>query len=125
MAKYEMGANDVVMTVSTDSMEMYCSRLGELTEERGEFTELDAAAAYHQHLLDLSTDYLQELTYVDRQRVHNLKYYTWVEQQGKTYEEIQVQWYDPDYWSSFQEHIEEMDALIDEFNTKTGLLKEL
>ena len=126
MAKYyEMGPNDIVMTVSTDSMEMYQSRLAELTQERGEFTELDAAAAYHQHLLGLSTDYLQELTYVDRQRVHNLKYYTWVEQQGKTYEEIQAQWYDPDYWTSFQGHIEEMDALIDEFNTKTGLLKEL
>jgi cysteine synthase A len=41
---------------------------------------------------------MQELTYPDRKRVHNLKYYTWVEQQGKTYEEIQAQWYDPDYW---------------------------
>jgi len=126
MAKYyEMGANDVVMTVSTDSMEMYGSRLGELTEERGEFTELDAAAAYHQHLLGLSTDYLQELTYVDRKRVHNLKYYTWVEQQGKTYEEIQVQWYDNSYWTDLHSHVEEMDALIEEFNKRTGLLKGL
>jgi cysteine synthase len=126
MAKYyELGENDVVMTVSTDSMEMYQSRLVELTEERGEFTELDAAAAYHQHLLGLSTDYLQELTYVDRQRVHNLKYYTWVEQQGKTYEEIQAQWYDPDYWTSFQGHVAELDGLIDEFNERVGLLKEL
>ena len=126
MAKYyEMGPNDVVMTVSTDSMEMYCSRLGELTEERGEFTELDAAAAYHQHLLGLSTDYLQELTYVDRKRVHNLKYYTWVEQQGKTYEEIQAQWDDPNYWTSLHGHTDEMDALIEEFNERTGLLEEL
>jgi len=119
---YELGEHDVVMTVSTDSMEMYCSRLAELTEERGEFTELDAAAAYHQHLLGVTTDYLQELTYQDRKRVHNLKYYTWVEQQGKTYEEIQAQWYDDRYWTDLHGHVEEMDKLIEEFNERTGLL---
>ncbi len=119
---YELGEHEVVMTVSTDSMEMYCSRLAELTEERGEFTELDAAAAYHQHLLGVTTDYLQELTYQDRKRVHNLKYYTWVEQQGKTYEEIQAQWYDDRYWTDLHGHVEEMDKLIEEFNERTGLL---
>ncbi|MEW5956338.1 MAG: pyridoxal-5-phosphate-dependent protein subunit beta [Chloroflexota bacterium] len=122
---YELGENDIVMSVSTDSMEMYQSRLRELTEERGEFTALDAAAAYHQHLLGTSIDYVEELTYYGRQRVHNLKYYTWVEQQGKTYEEIQDQWYDPTYWTSFQGHVEELDALIDDFNGRTGLLKAL
>jgi hypothetical protein len=67
------------------------------------------------------TDNLQELTYTDRRRVHNLKYFTWVEQQGKTYEEIMAQWYDPDYWTSFQEQIPEIDALIVEFNKRVGL----
>ena len=51
MAKwYEWGEGDVIVTVLTDSMELYCSRLDELTEERGEFTARDAAAAYHQHM---------------------------------------------------------------------------
>ncbi len=122
---YELGENDVVATVLTDSMEMYQSRLRELTEERGEFTATDAAVAYHRDLLGLTTDHLQELTYVDRRRVHNLKYYTWVEQQGKTYEEIQAQWYDRNYWKDIQSHTEEMDALIEEFNAKTGLLAKL
>ena len=63
-----------------------------------------------------------EMTYPDRKRVHNLKYFTWVEQQGKTYEEIQAQWYQEDYWTSFQTQIEEMDELIVEFNTRVGLL---
>jgi len=120
---YELGENDVVMTVLTDSMEMYGSRLQELTEERGEFTDTDAAVAYHQHLMGLSTDYVQELTYVERKRVHNLKYYTWVEQQGKTYDEIQAQWYDDNYWAGIHGHVDELDALIDEFNGKVGLLK--
>jgi cysteine synthase A len=120
---FELGENDVVMTVLTDSMEMYQSRLRELNEERGEFTETDAAVAYHRYLLGTTTDYMQELTYPDRKRVHNLKYYTWVEQQGKTYEEIQAQWYDPDYWPSARSKVDEIDALIDEFNGRTGLLK--
>jgi hypothetical protein len=67
------------------------------------------------------TDNLQELTYTDRRRVHNLKYFTWVEQQGKTYEEIMAQWYDPGYWTSFQEQIPEIDALIVGFNKRVGL----
>ena len=120
---YELDGNDVVLTVLTDSMEMYESRLRELAEERGEFTTHDAIAAYHRHLLGQSIDYVQELTYYDRKRVHNLKYYTWVEQQGKTYEEIQDQWYQPDYWTGIQSQVEEIDALIEAFNERTGLLK--
>jgi cysteine synthase len=120
---YELGENDLVLTVLTDSMEMYESRLRELTEERGEFTTHDAVAAYHRHLLGQSIDYVQELAYYDRKLVHNLKYYTWVEQQGKTYEEIQDQWYKPDYWTSIQTQVGEIDALIEAFNERTGLLK--
>ena len=115
---YELGSNDVVMTVGTDSMEMYQSRLGELNEERGEFTELDAASAYHRYLLGTSIDYMEELNYYQRKRVHNLKYYTWVEQQGKTYEEIQAQWYDPDYWTNIQAMVDPIDELIEQFNDR-------
>jgi len=111
-----MGSQDVIITVGTDSMEMYGSRLRELNDERGEFTELDAAAAYHRYLLGQDIEHVQELGYYDRKRVHNLKYYTWVEQQGKTYEEIQAQWYDPDYWTSIQALVDPIDDLIIAFN---------
>jgi cysteine synthase len=125
-AKYfELGEHDIVMTVLTDSMEMYDSRLHELTEERGEFTENDAAAAYAQHLLGLTIDNMEELTYYNRKRIHNLKYYTWVEQQGKTYEEIQDQWYKDDYWEGIPECVDEIDTLIEEFNARTGLVSKL
>ena len=122
---YELGANDIIMTVLTDSMEMYASRLRELTEERGQFTENDAAAVYARHLQGLSIDNMEELTYYGRKRIHNLKYYTWVEQQGKTYEEIQAQWYNDDYWESIPACVDQIDELIEEFNAKTGLLKTL
>jgi cysteine synthase len=122
---YELGSEDIVLTVATDSMEMYESRVLELREEEGEFTKLNAAANFAQYLQGVTTDYLQELTYTDRKRVHNLKYYTWVEQQGRSYEEIQAQWYDPNYWTSIHGHVDEMDKLIEEFNARTGLLQEL
>jgi hypothetical protein len=62
-----------------------------------------------------------ELSYADRRRVHNLKYFTWVEQQGKTYDEIQAQWYQRDYWTNVQQQAAEIDALIEEFNQDVGL----
>ncbi|MCJ7659833.1 MAG: pyridoxal-phosphate dependent enzyme [Anaerolineales bacterium] len=118
---YELGESDVVLTVLTDSMDLYESRLHEMHEQSGEYTPLDAAAHFARFLQGLSIDNLTELTYMDRRRVHNLKYYTWVEQQGKTYEEIMDQWYDPDYWIEVQAQVPEVDALITEFNELVAL----
>jgi cysteine synthase A len=90
--------------------------------EFGTYTELDAAAHFRHFLHGVSTDNMLELTYGDRRRVHNLKYYTWVEQQGKTYEEIQAQWYERSYWMDVQRQVQEIDALIEEFNADTSAL---
>jgi cysteine synthase len=119
---YELDEHDVVLTVFTDSMELYESRLRELRRERGEYTPLDAAADHARYLMGCTVDYVEELGYWDRRRIHNLKYFTWVEQQGKSLEEIQAQWYDPGYWSAIQGQVEEIDALIRQFNEMTGLL---
>jgi cysteine synthase len=122
---YELGKNDVVLCVLTDSMELYGSRIQEYRKEQGEFGAAEAAGTYARWLQGVSNDNLLELSYQDRRRVHNLKYYTWVEQQGKTYAEIQAQWYDPDYWTDVQKQTPEIDALITEFNDKVGLAKKL
>ncbi|MEJ2707273.1 MAG: pyridoxal-5-phosphate-dependent protein subunit beta [Anaerolineales bacterium] len=119
---YELGRNDVVLTVLTDSMELYDSRLHEMREEFGAYSEIDAAAHFARYLQGVTTDHLLELSYVDRRRIHNLKYFTWIEQQGKTYEEIMAQWYDRDYWTELQAQIPQIDALIEEFNQEVGLI---
>jgi cysteine synthase A len=122
MAKYyELGEHDIVLTILTDSMELYGSRLKEMHEEFGQYDESAAAADFARYLQGQSTDNLLELSYVDRKRVHNLKYFTWVEQQGKSYAEIQAQWYDPDYWTDVQKMVPEIDSLIEEFNADVGL----
>ena len=120
---YEMGTDDIVLTVLTDSMELYQSRLREMHAEFGEYSEVDAAVDFARYLQGETTDNMTDLTYVDQRRIHNLKYFTWIEQQGKTYEEIMDQWYDRDYWTGFQGQVGEIDELIEEFNAEVGLLK--
>jgi cysteine synthase len=123
VAKYhELTENDIVLTVLTDSMELYQSRLVEMHEEMGAYSEKAAAVDDARWLKGMATDYLEDLTYMGQKRVHNLKYFTWVEQQGKTYKEIQDQWYQRDYWTELQAQIPEIDAQIEEFNAKVGLL---
>ncbi len=117
---YEMDANDIMVTVLTDSMDLYRSRLQEMHQEFGEYTEASAAADFARYLHGQSMDNMLELRYTDRRRVHNLKYYTWVEQQGKTYEEIQDMWYQPDYWTTVQQQADAIDELIVDFNAEVS-----
>ena len=117
MAKYyEMEEDDVVFTICTDSSIMYKTRLAELEQQQGKFTEMEAARVHSGALMHQSIQDALELTYYERLRVHNLKYYTWVEQQGKTYEELNAQWYDRNYWKSIPPMAEKIDELIEAFN---------
>jgi cysteine synthase len=121
MAKYfEFGKDDVIVTVLTDSAEMYQSRLGELTVAHGKYSELQAAIDWERYLLGVGTDSMRELGYRDQKALHNLKYFTWVEQQGKTADELRELW-DPGFWDEKFAQVEEWDRLIDEFNAKTGV----
>ena len=127
MAKYyELTENDVVGTVLTDSAVMYQSRIEELNEMHGAYNAHEAALDHNLHMLGLKTDNLLELTYTERKRVHNLKYYTWVEQQARDVKDLNAQWYDTkNTWDAVHAQAAELDALINEFNEATGLLKTL
>ena len=122
---YELTENDMVMTVLTDSAEMYGSRLEEMEQERGrEYNGVDAAVDHNRSVLGLRTDSMEELTYQSKKRIHNLKYYTWIEQQKYDLDELNAQWYDYDnYWGKLHQMGPELDALIVKFNERTGLTK--
>ncbi|MDR1301275.1 MAG: pyridoxal-5-phosphate-dependent protein subunit beta [Treponema sp.] len=120
---YELGPHDVVATVLTDSVEMYQSRLEELQQEYGTYQPQDAALDFGRSLQGQRTDFMRELGYRDRKQLHNLKYYTWVEQQGRTAEELDDQWYHQEKtFKGVQNQVAAIDALIIEFNKQTGLL---
>lgn len=122
---YELTENDMVMTVLTDSAEMYGSRLEEMQTERGrDYSEVDAAIDHNRSVLGLRTDSMEELTYQSKKRIHNLKYYTWIEQQKYDLDELNAQWYDYDnYWGKLHQMAPELDKLIEQFNERTGLIK--
>jgi cysteine synthase A len=116
---YELGPRDVVVTILTDSMDLYESRVAELREEEGPFDATGAAIAHHRWLLGATTDHMAELGYWERKRLHNLKYFTWVEQQGRTVEELNALW-DPAYWEAIQAQVPAIDRLIEEFNASVA-----
>ncbi len=127
MAKYyELTEHDVVATVLTDSAVMYGSRIEELNEMYGPYNATEAAVDHNLHMLGVRTDSMLELTYADRKRIHNLKYYTWVEQQGKDVEDLNALWYDTEgTWDAVHKQAAELDALIDAFNEASGVLKSM
>jgi cysteine synthase len=120
-AKYaELTEDDVVMTIATDSMELYGSRVAELEAERGAYSESDAWRDL-QLMQDTTYDHTLELTHYDKKRIHNLKYFTWIEQQGRELSELNDQWYDAEnYWGNTFSQADQMDELIKEFNDMIG-----
>ena len=74
----------MIVTVATDGAAMYGSER-ELALAKyfpDGFDEVGASEVYGEHLLGAATDHLRELTHEERERIFNLGYYTWVEQQG-------------------------------------------
>jgi cysteine synthase A len=120
---YELTEKDVIATVLTDSAEMYASRIAELNERLGSYSRSGAAVDHARSMLGQGTDNLLELTYPEKKRIHNLKYYTWIEQQGRELSELNAQWYDYDnYWGSIHGQAAEIDKLICQFNDAVGVI---
>jgi cysteine synthase len=124
-AKYnELSENDLVVSIATDSMQLYGSRLYELTAERGPYSEIDAQKDI-QLLSDVGIDNMKELSYYGKKAIHHLKYYTWIEQQGKKIETLNDQWYDhTNYWGNTFGQAEKIDELISQFNARVGIVTE-
>jgi cysteine synthase A len=119
---YELTSNDVVLTVFTDSMEMYQSRLKEARGEYGDYIRDVAIRDYHRNLQAQKTDAVIELNHYDRKRVHHLKYFTWIEQQMFDLDELNRQWYDyEEYWGTVQTLAPRIDELIMAFNGLVGI----
>ncbi len=108
---YDMDENDVVVTVATDAIDRYGSVMEDLNRQFGELNEKEVYYRFKHLFLGVKTDWFQEGTYLTRKRWHNLKYYTWVEQQGKTVEELNAQ-LKQDYWEGQQARVGELNDLI-------------
>ena len=118
---YEMDGRDIIFMPLTDAADMYASRLAEMTTAQGPYTRENALVDHARWLQGVTPDYVRELTYHDRKTLHNFKYFTWVEQQGRTVEELRQLW-DRDFWTETFQVTEHWDRRIQEFNARVGLI---
>ena len=119
-AKYNnLGVDDIVLTVATDGAAMYQSEMAGAEGKYfgGTFSEVEAAEAFGQHLLGAGIDHVQELTRFDRERIFNLGYYTWVEQQGTGLADFDRR-RDQKFWDGLMELVPLWDSMIDGVNAK-------
>jgi cysteine synthase len=115
------GSDDVIVTVATDGGEMYTSeidKIGARDHPRG-FDSMAAAAAHARHLQGADTEHVLELTEVDRRRIFNLGYYTWVEQQGVDFETFERR-RGQDWWDSLRGYTDHWDTMIGDFNERVA-----
>ncbi len=110
---YRLGRDDLIVTVCTDAIDRYRSVMAQLTAQYGPMDETEAVVRLEQIFHGQKLDWIQEGTQEARARWHNLKYFTWVEQQGKTVEELEAQ-RDPAYWEAHQARVAEIDRMIRE-----------
>jgi cysteine synthase len=118
---YDLGPDDIVVTVATDGAEMYASELAKTERRRfnGAFDQVHAAETYAQYLGAPSTDHYLELSDTDRRRIFNLGYFTWVEQQGVSVADFEAR-REQAFWRRQRDAVTEWDLMIADYNHRTG-----
>ena len=118
MARFHsMSGDDVIFIPLTDAMDLYASRMQEMREQHGAYGARQADEHYAGYLQRVGTEHMRALDRGAQKQLHNFKYFTWVEQQGKTSEELRQLW-DDDFWAQVfsQDVVNEWDRLIEAFN---------
>lgn len=108
---YDMSSKDTIITICTDAIDRYHSVMKQLDEQYGKMDKIEAKVRFVSIFEKQKLDWIQEGTYQRRKRWFNLKYYTWVEQQGKTIEELNAQ-KSQDYWIEHQQKVFEIDKML-------------
>ncbi len=119
--RFDYGSDDVVMTVATDSAAMYDSERDTYRARRypGGFDDINAGEIFGRHVEGIADDRVLELTHVDRNRIFNLGYYTWVEQQGVSIADFDRR-RKQEFWQGLADTIPAWDRLIEDFNAEIG-----
>ena len=117
LAKYmKLGSDDAIITVATDGADLYLSELQKTKEDfTGIYDETACAEIYGQYLKGISTDNTLELNQKEKERIFNLGYYTWVEQQGVDHDDFEAR-RDQVFWDGLMSNVSTWDAMIEEFN---------
>lgn len=119
----DYGANDVIMTIATDSSRLYKTEVQAAQKKffDGKFERADAEKIFSSCLSNVSPDFVLKTGEVERRRIFNLGYFTWVEQQGVAIDDFDRR-KDQAFWKEIARSAVNWDALIEEFNAEVGLV---
>jgi cysteine synthase A len=119
--RLDYGSNEVVMTIATDSAAMYRSECEAYRARRypNGFDEVNAGEVFGQYIDGIGDDRVLELTHIDRNRIFNLGYFTWVEQQGVSIDDFESR-RKQDFWQNLADTVSEWDRQIELFNAEIG-----
>jgi len=124
MAKHcRLGPEDVIVTVATDGHELYRTELQRYLERRhnqGAMTEALAAELVGEHLLGAGVEHVLDATPRERERIFNLAYFTWVEQQGIGLADFDRRKHQ-DFWRGLHALVPQWDEMITAFNRDSGM----
>jgi len=118
---WDLGPDDALLTVATDGSDLYPSERVKTLAKRfdNDFDAVDAAGVFSEHLASVTTDHMIDCTLRDRNRIFNLGYYTWVEQQGTPFELFEAR-RSQEFWTGLHRYLPVWDALIDDFNERVS-----
>jgi cysteine synthase A len=117
-----LGADEAVVTIATDGAAMYLTEVEKVLarDYPAGFGAVEAAEAFGQYVLGAGTDDLLELTPAERERIFNLGYFTWVEQQGVSFADF-VARHDQAFWRDLRASVPAWDDAIREMNGRAGV----
>jgi cysteine synthase A len=115
------GPDDVLITIATDGGALYPSERVKTLARRfnNDFTAVNAAEVFGEHMGAIGTDAMIDCTERDRNRIFNLGYYTWVEQQGTPLDVFEAR-RSQSFWRHIRTYQPVWDNLITEFNARVA-----
>jgi len=118
LAKYmNLGKDDAIITVATDGADLYLSELEKTRKEfKGILDGTACAATYRKYIKEIDTENMIELSEMDKERIFNLGYYTWVEQQGISLEHFEKR-KNQKFWLEHYDNMISLDEKIEQFNS--------
>lgn len=108
---YGLSSKDLIVTVCTDAIDRYGSVMDQMTSQNGKMEKEEARARLSRIFHHQKTDWIKEGTRENRRQWHNLKYFTWVEQLGKSVEELDAQ-LSEEWWAAHQAKVVEIDRVL-------------
>lgn len=117
-----LGPDDAVYTIATDGDAMYGSEHEHalVRDFGGRCDAAAAGAAFERWMLGADTEHVLVLDEPARRRIFNLGYFTWVEQLGVPLSDFVVR-REQSFWRGLRDQLPVWNAMIEEFNGRTGV----